>query len=196
MIADLIKEKSISVYSLAKGANVPYTTVNEIVLGKKNIMDCSIKTIMAIANYLGYQTDDFIRLVTSTSPKLSTSWLDNKEKSFVFPLISANSFYDARLIHPLKQKIINELYKHICINSSISKVILFGSSINIRCKADSDIDLAINLKDDKNNLDTKNEVSELIQEVCGYKADIIWLNGLSKNSKIYNNISKGVVIYE
>lgn len=196
MLIDLIKDKGISVYSLAKGSNVPYTTVNEIVLGKKNIMDCSIKTIMAIANYLGYQTDEFVRQITSSNSILSTTWQDAKSKSYIFPIICNNPHYEVRMIHPLKQKMINELFQLFTNIPAISKVILFGSSINIRCKSNSDIDLAILLNENDFNNDTKNQVSELIQEKSDYCCDIIWLNDISKKTKLYENIKMGLTIYE
>lgn len=194
MLLDIIREKNISVYSLAKGANIPYTTVNEIVLDKKNIMDCSIKTIMSIANYLGYQTDDFIDKINQKPVILANNWEESKTKSFIFPVIANNKNYQANRIHPLKQKTINELYYSVSKNKKIKKVILFGSSINIRCHNASDIDLAIELFDD--DIATKNIVSEQIQEKCDYNADIIWLNSISKDTDLYNNIQGGITIYE
>ena len=100
------------------------------------------------------------------------------------------------MIHPLKQKMINELFQLFTNIPAISKVILFGSSINIRCKSNSDIDLAILLNENDFNNDTKNQVSELIQEKSDYCCDIIWLNDISKKTKLYENIKMGLTIYE
>ena len=79
----------------------------------------------------------------------------------------------------------------------IDELIIFGSSVNIRCTKKSDIDIAIKLKDNFFKREIQNELSEKIQELTNYNSDIIWLNTLDKSSRLYHNINtKGVKIYE
>ena len=79
----------------------------------------------------------------------------------------------------------------------MDEVIIFGSCINIRCNRKSDIDIAIYIDEKYFTLQNKNKISEDIQEICDYNADIIWLNSIDKESQLYDNIDrKGLVIYE
>lgn len=191
MLKDIIKEKQISVYKVSKESGVPYTTCNEIVLGKKNIEDCSIKTISSLAKYLDVPLESLYR---KNKQKLSTSWLDAKDNQYIFPkLIETNDFNISR-IHPLKQNVVYSIYLGLKNDSRIKRIIVFGSSTTIRCNRNSDIDIAIELIHNTN--DVKNEVSEKIQEISNYDSDIIWLDRIKKDSNIYKNIIKGETIYE
>ena len=52
-INELIKEKNITKYRLAKNSGIPYTTINDICNGKARIEKCSAETIYRIAKELG-----------------------------------------------------------------------------------------------------------------------------------------------
>ena len=128
---------------------------------------------------------------------LSNTWEDNKDKKFYFPIVVKNDNYDCQRIHPLKQRIVDEVYNYIKDNVMIEKVIIFGSAINVRCNNKSDVDIAIKVKEEYFNKESKNNISEDIQEICDYNSDIIWLNTIDEKSQLYYNINtKGVVIYE
>ena len=51
-IIDLLKQKNMTKYRLSKESGVPYTTINDICLGKANIGKCSAETIYKLANVL------------------------------------------------------------------------------------------------------------------------------------------------
>lgn len=197
MFKEYLKEKKLSIYKLAEISNVPYTTLNELINGKKNITDCKIKTIASIANALNCSIETLLKLLNGQNMVLSNSWENNKEKIFYFPIIVNNDNYDNRRIHPLMQKKVNEIYQLIKGNSIIERVIIFGSSVNIRCNKKSDLDIAIKLKDESFNRENQNIISEEIQEICDYNSDIVWLNTIDPKSQLYHNINmKGVIIYE
>ena len=198
MLKELLIEKNLSVYKLAKETNLPYTTVNELVLGKKNINECNVKTIKTLATYFNYSTDKFIDIITNTYKPtvLASTWVAAKHQKYEFPVIQDNMNYEAKYIHPLKQKIVNIIYDKIKDIPYLEKLILFGSSITICCNKDSDLDFAILLKTEYNDLEHQNEISEIIQEASGYNCDILWLDKLEKNTNIYNNVQRGVTIYE
>ncbi len=50
---DYISEKNISIASLARESNLPYTTVSELVNGKKSLCKCSAGTVYSLAQALG-----------------------------------------------------------------------------------------------------------------------------------------------
>ena len=183
MIRKILHEKNMSIYKLSEVSKVPYTTLNELINGKKSVHDCKIKTIESIAVALNITIENLLHILNHKSTTLSTSWEDNKNKHFYFPVIIENKNYECAKIHPLKQKLVNEIYNYI--------------STNIRCNKISDIDIAIKLKDDLFTKINQNTISEDIQSICEYNCDIVWLNNLDKDTKLYNNINtKGVVIYE
>lgn len=196
MLNEILKSKNLSVYKLSELSNVPYTTVNELVNGKKNIADCKIKTIENIAKALNVSIETLLNM-SNNKISLSNSWEENKNKKYSFPVIIENNNYECMRIHPLKQKVTDEIYQYVKNNKYIQKVIIFGSSVNIRCHRKSDVDIAIMIHQEEYNISIQNSISEEIQEITNYNADIIWLNKVEKDTKLYNNIyNKGVVIYE
>lgn len=197
MFKEYLKNRNISVYKLAEISNVPYTTLNELCNGKKKIGDCKIKTIESIAKALGVSIETLLNIINSGKITMATTWEDNKYKIFHFPIIVENLNYECDRIHPLMQKKINEVYNLLKKYDIIEKVILFGSSINIRCNIRSDIDLSIKFKNGHFSRINQNLISEEIQEITEYNADIVWLDTIDENSQLYKNISTmGVTIYE
>lgn len=101
---------------------------------------------------------------------------------------------DMKRVFPTKQKyvkIINDSFKD---DDRIACIVLFGSSVTDMCNQHSDMDLLIRLEESQISLENKNEVSEKIQEICDWKADILWYDRIDKNDRIYGNILKGVQI--
>ena len=60
MIDDILKEKNMSVYKLAKISGVPYATVNDICHGKTSPEKCSAETIYKIAKALDISMEGII----------------------------------------------------------------------------------------------------------------------------------------
>ena len=195
MLKEYLNANNMSVYALSKGSGIPYTTLNELVNNKKDIEECSFKTVSRLAAYLGITVERLYNIVCSKSqsrPTPSSSWNDAKDKKYAFPVIVASDNYDASRIHPLKQKLAMKISKKLRNDTRISELILFGSSTTIRCNNKSDMDFAVQLKNEYINNFVKDEISEEIQSICDWKADIIWMDRITEKSKIYNNISKGV----
>lgn len=197
MFKKYLLDKKISVYKLSEISNIPYTTLNELINGKKNINDCKIKTIECLSKSLNISIESLLNMLNNRKVNISNSWEDNKNKIFYFPVTIINNNYECNRIHPLKQKVVNDIYNYVSTNDCIDKVIIFGSSVNIRCNKKSDIDIAIKVKESYLTREIQNVLSEDIQEITGYNSDIVWLNTLDKDTRLYNNINiKGVVIYE
>lgn len=195
MLKEYLEKNKMSVYSLSKGSGIPYTTVNELVNRKKDINECSLKTVSKIAAYLGLTVEELCIIMgslTQRSNSISSSWNDARNKTFTFPVVVASDDYDASRIYPLKQRIVYEVLAEIKHDDRIEEVYLFGSSTTIRCNRKSDLDFAIKLRGDYTNNSAKDEISEKIQKICNWNADIIWIDRINKNSKIYKNITNGV----
>ena len=67
MLRNLIEYMGKSVYAVSKESGVPYTTLNEMVNGKKNIDDCSIRTIATLAKYFEMPLEAFYNYLTGGS---------------------------------------------------------------------------------------------------------------------------------
>ena len=65
MLKKLLKNRNISIYRLSEMSKVPYTTLNELVNGKKKIEDCKIKTVENIANSLNMSIDALLHVLTT-----------------------------------------------------------------------------------------------------------------------------------
>lgn len=59
-LKELLKEREISMYALAKKTGVPYTTVNRLVNNKLNIEDCNSKTVYELSKALGVKMEQLV----------------------------------------------------------------------------------------------------------------------------------------
>ena len=82
MLKEYLVRNNMSVYALSKGSGVPYTTLNELVNNKKDIDECSFKTVRKLAAYLGITAENLYYIASQDAQsffKPSTSW-ENAEK--------------------------------------------------------------------------------------------------------------------
>jgi len=198
MIKDYIKIRNESIYKISKNSNIPYTTLNEIVLNKKNICDCNVGTLKKLAKYFNITIEALIDICENKNIIISNSWYENKYKKFKFNNITNYNYDFLTYIHPLNQKKIAKIYNSIKDIQNIKRVIIFGSSVNIRCNKNSDIDIYIDLKDKNASRDIKNNISDLIQKSNDYNEsiDIIWSGSIDEKTEMYKNIMNGIIIYE
>ena len=62
MIKDYLKERNISIYSLAKNTGVAYSTLNDFCNGKVDIENCNFGMIKKLADCLNLTLDEFYKL--------------------------------------------------------------------------------------------------------------------------------------
>ena len=117
-----------------------------------------------------------------------------KWKSYRFPVKYPTDRFDVSRVHPFRQKDAIAVNKALEKDDRVIAVVLFGGSTTVRCHKDSDLDLAVRLRDGFLDRNTKNEVSETIQEACGWNADVIWYDRLEIGSQLYKHILCGVQI--
>ena len=196
VLRDLIQKKGGSVYSVAKACGLPYTTVNELVLGKKDAALCSYRTVSALAEYFGLSTDDLVREISGNTARhtveIDPTWEKAKKRRYRFPVRYPCGGCDMSGIHPLKQKDVRSVLQSIRGDENVASLTLFGSAPTICCNADSDLDFAVELREGAESREVRNAVSERIQEACRYTADIIWMDRVEPGSRLAENISRGI----
>lgn len=113
--------------------------------------------------------------------------MNNIENMWDFPVMEGITFQKANRVHPLMQRRIETLIRELGKDQNIRRLILFGSSLEFRCRSNSDIDLYI----EKYNPDKKLEYfPELDCEV-----DI--LTNLQPDNKLYQRIEQtGLLLFE
>lgn len=72
---DLLAEKKTTVYSLSQESGIPKTTLTDIATGKANLLDCSGKTLRAIAKYLSVTIEFLLNLEQEEAKSLLPGFL-------------------------------------------------------------------------------------------------------------------------
>lgn len=67
--------------------------------------------------------------------------MNRMEEMWDFPVMDGVSFPNANRVHPLMQRRIEKLIRHLYQDKNVKKAALFGSSLEFRCSSYSDIDL-------------------------------------------------------
>ncbi|MDR1961513.1 MAG: hypothetical protein LBQ16_04445 [Gracilibacteraceae bacterium] len=114
------------------------------------------------------------------------------EHTFIFPVVVDTNFDNMNRIHPLKQGICKNILNCHDVIDNCKQIIVFGSSVSMKCDDESDIDLAIELKTD--SVKNRNSVSESIGAISDWNYDIIWLDDTIQNEPIYEKIKRGVYL--
>lgn len=60
-VNEVIKQKNMSKYSLAKKSGVPYMTVNDICNGKTNLTECNARTVYKLSEVLGVSMEELLK---------------------------------------------------------------------------------------------------------------------------------------
>lgn len=97
-------------------------------------------------------------------------------------------------IHSLQQRFVKNIHTALEPDSRVAAIVLFGSSVNLRCTIHSDLDLVVRLRPEYIDNKTKNEVSEKIQEACEWQADVLWYDRICNNKHLMDNVLKGIQI--
>ncbi len=60
MLREILKDRNMSIYRLAKLSGIPYATCNDIVSGKARLEKCSAETVYRISNVLGVSMEEML----------------------------------------------------------------------------------------------------------------------------------------
>lgn len=121
----------------------------------------------------------------------------NEKKFYRFPVVVKSKEqidFDIARVYPLKQKEVYQIHEVLSGDKRVASAFLFGSSITNKCHRESDIDIAIKIKPERDIKTAKDEVSEIVQEICDWKADILWRDRLTEADRVLGDILKGVKI--
>lgn len=122
------------------------------------------------------------------------TWEGQKDLRCIFPVICEVPGIDIQYVYPLQQRAVCKIHESLKNDDRVVAVVLFGSSVNLRCTKNSDLDLVVRLADECVNNSVKSEVSEVIQEACDWNADILWFDRICPADRIYDSVLKGVRI--
>lgn len=67
-IKEYIKEKGIKLSNISKVTGIPYTTIGDIVNGKTDIDNASVKVFMKLSEAFSLTMDEFYKLAKETAP--------------------------------------------------------------------------------------------------------------------------------
>ena len=97
-------------------------------------------------------------------------------------------------IYPLKQKQAQSIIDEFREDDRVDAIYVFGSSLNLRCNRNSDLDVCIRLRDQSPAV--KSDVSEKIGIICDWNDDIFWLDELVLDSPLRRDCLNGVEILQ
>ena len=181
MIKELRMTTGLSQQDFADRFNIPVCTLRQWEQGRRNAPDYVYALIKEI---LQEKQPDLPVTISNT-------WEKERKNKYIFPVVVEKQPFQIERIHPLNQKKTVAVFNVLKDNENVKDVYIFGSSTNLRCRPDSDIDIAICLNESANNWNEKGKISEKISEACDWKCDIIWINDSDKNSQLYKGILDG-----
>ena len=206
-LQELRIKKSLSQSQLSKLSGVNLRTLQDFEQGRKPLTNAKGEMLYRLSMALDSSVEDLIsdKLVEiDISSTNSTRHLEKYytlfsskalyDKYYSFPVVVPDTSINMQRIYPTKQSLILSLHEVLAPDYRISSIMLFGSSVTMRCTQNSDTDLAIRLLDKYIDNETKNSISEVVQEICNWNADILWYDRIDKTDRIYHDICKGVQI--
>ena len=73
MLKDYLKKKKISIYSLSKKTNIPYSTLNDLCNGKVEIDNCKVNLLMCLATTLNISAEKLYDICKSKDNTINIS---------------------------------------------------------------------------------------------------------------------------
>lgn len=101
-------------------------------------------------------------------------------------IVIKNPFKNCSFIYPIQQKKVNELIEYLKQDENVKSIIIFGSSVTSKCHVGSDVDIYVELYENKPPIKDKyfNFVFDL------------WTNFMVDERLKNEILTKGVVVYE
>lgn len=121
-----------------------------------------------------------------------STWEEVRNLQFTFKKIVDVPGVEIERVFPTQQQAVKQINEALCNDSRVNKIILFGSSVNMRCTIHSDLDVLIFMNDLSN--EAKLDVSEKLQNACNWNADILWADRIDDTERIMQEARLGVRI--
>lgn len=104
-----------------------------------------------------------------------------------FPVKEGVIFPDANRVHPLMQERVERIYRAARMDENLSRLVLYGSSLEFRCSSASDIDLYAESVDPDQPLDFLPDLD----------CEVDLVTNLPHDSRLYREIDRtGLLLYE
>ena len=102
-----------------------------------------------------------------------------------FKVVTKRNYKNVDKIHPIQQDFVGKIVETLSSEPIVKKIVVFGSSVTSRCTYDSDIDLYVDLSEDKNV--KKYDVDVPVDYWTNFSIEPAMLDEVKKN---------GVVVYD
>lgn len=97
MLDEYLKKQKISIYSLSKSSNIPYSTLNDLVNGKVDICNCKISILVKLSYALNLSLDNIYKLCVQEDNKVFSS-----KYKITGTIFTKNKYYYVRFIYDNK----------------------------------------------------------------------------------------------
>ena len=188
---DLRKRTGLSRKAFCEKYGIPYMTATDWELNKHK-MPAYLLRLLAYATSIEWHSK--VAEEYFTNNQICHSWNQQSEYRCTFPVVVRHDIVPTQHIHPIQQQAAVDIHDGVKQDGRINAIVLFGSSITLRCDGESDLDLVVILDDNYSTVQDKNEISEHIQELGNWNCDILWGKEINKESQLYHNVLKGVQI--
>lgn len=120
------------------------------------------------------------------------TWEDERKNRYRFKNIYQSAVMNIDRIHPLQQKNVIKVVKEI-EGLNVDRIVVIGSSLNLRCNPWSDLDLVF-----YGNLDGlhRAQIEMKVLSVVDGAIDILWMQDIKETNRILKDIEGGIVVYE
>lgn len=202
-------QSGLSQSELSRLSGVNFRTLQDFDQGRKSLSNAKGEMIYKLSQALHCSADFLLddshlelletTVSTNTTERINEYYrlLNSKDLYGIyyrFPVVVNCDAIDMSRIYPTKQKLVKEIHDALVPDKCVVSAMLFGSSIKMSCTSESDTDITIRLSNDAYTHDNRNRISETVQEICDWKADILWFDSISPSDRIYHDICKGVQI--
>lgn len=124
-----------------------------------------------------------------------------KKKGWKFNrVVKDNAFLSVNCIHPMKQKAVAQIVEQAKKDSTVKRIIIFGSSTRYDCDVTSDLDICIDWKEKCYDSEgvlkpfTRN-MRKQISEITKGHADVVNYDYL-EGTVVEDAVKDGVIVYE
>ena len=113
--------------------------------------------------------------------------MNDLENHAQLPVKAGVTYPLAKYTHPLKQLDIQIIYDSMIQDDNVLLLVIFGSTVNMVCHSNSDIDIYVKLRD-------YNNIPAIPDNVL---SDVDLIYDISKTSGIYRSIDRdGIILFD
>lgn len=141
-----------------------------------------------------------MRMLSNAGPNGERKWITWEQwcydNVFEYPILEDCKGYPFNMarIYPIKQREVRDVYLYLKDHPKVARARVFGSSTNMKCDWDSDLDVCIKVTTECTEWD-RGEISAHIVNMCKNGADVLWWDDIKYGTELYANIRRGVILF-